>query len=108
MRPEGRGGPVYVIDWKTNSLPDYRPETVENAMTAAGYPLQFQLYTLAVEQWLGEGKVAGVAYLFVRGGEGSGGTAGVYAQVMDEAHREACRRAVSAALAGTGGRQEER
>jgi len=108
VRPEGRGGPVYVIDWKTNSLADYRPETVESAMTAAGYPLQFQLYTLAVEQWLGEGKVAGVAYLFVRGGEGSGGAAGVYAQVMDEAHREACRRAVSAALADAGSRGEER
>ena len=108
VRPEGRGGPVYVIDWKTNSLADYRPETVESAMEAAGYPLQFQLYTLAVEQWLGEGKVGGVAYLFVRGGEASGGTAGVYAQAMDEPHCAACRKAVSAALAGREGLQEER
>ena len=98
VRPEGKDGPVCVLDWKTNSLPDYSAERIEAAMDEAGYPLQFKLYTLAVNRWLGEGAVAGVAYLFVRGGEFTG-SAGVYAREMDAALLAECHAAVERAIA---------
>ena len=97
VRPDGRGGPVYVLDWKTNSLDDYGGAGVEAAMEAAGYPLQFKLYSLAVARWLGREALAGVAYLFVRGGE-HGDASGVYSRTMDDAMFEDCRRSVSAAV----------
>ena len=93
VRPDGRGGPVYVLDWKTNTLADYGEESVEAAMEAAGYPLQFKLYSLAVERWLGRGALAGVAYLFVRGGE-HGAASGVYARAMDADLIMDCRKSV--------------
>ena len=98
VRPEGKGGLVYVLDWKTNSLPDYSAARIEAAMDEADYPLQFKLYTLAVNRWLGDGAVAGVAYLFVRGGEVAG-AAGVYAREMDAALLAECHAAVERAIA---------
>lgn len=59
----------YIVDWKTNALDDYGDETVKAAMKEAGYDLQYKIYTLAAEKWLGENTVKGIAYLFVRGGE---------------------------------------
>ena len=97
IRPAGKGGPVYVLDWKTNSLADYGTASVEAAMEAAGYPLQFKLYSLAVEHWLGKGTLAGVAYLFVRGGE-HGDESGVYARVVDDKMLADCRESVWAAI----------
>ena len=97
IRPEGRNGPVYVLDWKTNSLADYGAASVEAAMEAAGYPLQFKLYSLAVARWLGREALAGVAYLFVRGGE-HGEWSGVYARAMDDEMFADCRRSVLAVV----------
>ena len=91
------GGTVYVIDWKTNSLADYGAPSVEAAMEAAGYPLQFKLYSLAVARWLGREALAGVAYLFVRGGE-HGEASGVYARAMDDAMFADCRQSVLAVI----------
>ena len=99
IRPDGADGPVFILDWKTNSLDAYDAKSVAEAMDAAGYPLQFKLYSLAVGKWLGKGALAGVAYLFVRGGELQGGSAGVYARAMDDALREDCRAAVLGAIA---------
>ena len=99
IRPDGKGGPIYVLDWKTNSLADYGTASVEAAMEAAGYPLQFKLYSLAVEHWLGKGTLAGVAYLFVRGGE-HGNESGVYARVVDDKMLADCRESVLAAISG--------
>ena len=98
IRPDGKKGPVYVLDWKTNTLPDYASERIEAAMNEANYPLQFKLYTLAVNRWLGEGSVAGIAYLFVRGGEFEG-SAGVYAREMDAALLAECRVVVERSIA---------
>lgn len=83
VRPDGMAGEVYVLDWKTNSLADYGKSGVEDAMDAAGYPLQFKLYSLAVSRWLGLQSLGGVAYLFVRGCE-AGKDSGVYSRAMDE------------------------
>ena len=91
------GNIVYIIDWKTNSLADYGAASVEAAMEAAGYPLQFKLYSLAVARWFGREALAGVAYLFVRGGE-HGEASGVYARAMDDAMFVDCRQSVLAVL----------
>lgn len=93
VRPDGKGGPVYVLDWKTNSLADYGEASVAAAMEAAGYPLQFKLYSLAVARWIGREALAGVAYLFVRGGE-HGEESGVFARAMDDSMFADCRQSV--------------
>ena len=87
------GQPRYVvIDHKTNRLADrsdpltawhYRPEALDDAMTAAHYPLQALLYQVALHRflrWRQPGYVpdqhlGGVLYLFLRGmcGEASAG-----------------------------------
>jgi exodeoxyribonuclease V beta subunit len=90
---------VYVLDWKTNSLADYGAASVAAAMEAAGYPLQFKLYSLAVARWLGREALAGIAYLFVRGGE-HGAASGVYARAMDDKMWADCQHSVQAALPG--------
>jgi hypothetical protein len=68
-------------------------------MEAAGYPLQFKLYSLAVARWLGRDALAGIVYLFVRGGE-HGGQSGVYARIMDDRALEDCRLGVLEAVSG--------
>ena len=100
IRPDGEGGPVYILDWKTNSLADYGRPGVESAMEAAGYPLQFKLYSLAVARWLGRDALAGIVYLFVRGGE-HGSRSGVYARIMDDRALEDCRLGVLEAVSGS-------
>ena len=97
IRPDGKGGPVYVLDWKTNTIADYDETSVELAMEAAGYPLQFKLYSMVVARWLGREAIAGVAYLFVRGGE-HGDASGVYARAMDDKMFADCRQSVLDAI----------
>ena len=97
VRPDGRDGRVLILDWKTNSLADYGAADVENAMAAAGYLLQFKLYSLAVVQWLGRTALAGVAYLFVRGCEDEGRN-GVFKMKIDDAALADCRQSVLDAI----------
>ena len=98
VRPKGSEGSVFVIDWKTNSLDTFDDEKVAEAMTAAGYDLQYKLYSLAVNRWLGADRLGGVAYLFVRGGEHEGGRSGVFASAMRAGFIEDCLTAVVEAL----------
>ena len=101
IRPDGRDGPVYVLDWKTNSLPDYEPETLKSAMTASGYHLQYQFYSQAVRYWLQGVELGGVAYLFVRAGEKTvsldGGT-GVFVADAAAISQVSCCTAIKEAL----------
>ncbi|MBA2238213.1 MAG: PD-(D/E)XK nuclease family protein, partial [Lysobacter sp.] len=69
-------GRYYVLDYKSNRLPDYRPATIERAMNDSEYSLQALIYTLALHRWLGfrlgddydYGRdFGGVRYLFCRG-----------------------------------------
>lgn len=65
-------GKYYILDWKSNTLPNYRPETVAAAIVRADYHLQYRIYTLAVLAWLRSmgmdgGDFGGVIYLFTRG-----------------------------------------
>ena len=101
IRPGGSDGPVYVLDWKTNSLPDYGPETLKRAMTKSGYHLQYQFYSEAVRYWLSGAELGGVAYLFVRAGEKSerpDGESGVFVADAENVAQEACRTAIKEAL----------
>ncbi len=69
-------GRYFVLDYKSNRLPDYGPEALDAAVRHSEYDLQYALYTLALHRYLrfrlGEGydyarHVGGVRYLFCRG-----------------------------------------
>ena len=101
VRPYGLGGPVYILDWKTNSLPSYGMETLGRAMTASDYHLQYQFYSQAVRYWLRGAELGGVAYMFVRAGEKSEsleGDAGVFVADAAAISQESCRAAIKNAL----------
>ncbi len=101
VRPDGRDGPVYILDWKTNSLPSYGTETLGRAMTASDYHLQYQFYSQAVRYWLRGAELGGVAYMFVRAGEKSEsleGDAGVFVADAAAISQESCRAAIKDAL----------
>ncbi|MBU1069503.1 UvrD-helicase domain-containing protein [Myxococcota bacterium] len=76
LRLEGR---LYIVDWKTDLLRDYTPETVA-AHVRLHYALQARLYAAALARMLGIGSeeawskaFGGFLYVFVRGfGPGSG------------------------------------
>ncbi|MGR8935670.1 MAG: exodeoxyribonuclease V subunit beta [Gammaproteobacteria bacterium] len=68
-------GRYYVMDYKTNSLDDYRPVRLTAAMREHNYGLQYWLYTLVLHRYLQNRQAdydyqrhfGGVRYLFVRG-----------------------------------------
>lgn len=65
----------YVMDYKSNYLPDYSPETMLEAMREHNYGLQYWLYCVVLHRYLQnrlpnydiEKHFGGVRYLFVRG-----------------------------------------
>jgi exodeoxyribonuclease V beta subunit len=80
-------GRVYVMDYKSNDLPAYDPETLAQTMASSEYDLQALLYTLAVHRWmqlrLGQAydydrDFGGVRYVFCRGLDGADPTRGVF------------------------------
>lgn len=74
-----KSGRFYLVDWKSNYLgrtySDYGRLALEKIMGEAGYTLQYHLYTVALNRWLGmhvpdyryEKHFGGVFYLFFRG-----------------------------------------
>ena len=67
----------YILDWKTNLLPDYHPETLQRAMEQNEYFLQAEIYLEALKRYLNFKRephpIKGAHYLFLRGlPEGSG------------------------------------
>lgn len=101
IRPDGLGGPVYILDWKTNSLPDYGVESMGRSMTKSDYHLQYQFYSQAVRYWLSGAELGGVAYMFVRAGERTEsleGDTGVFAAEAAAISQESCRAAIREAL----------
>lgn len=66
-------GRYYVLDWKSNSLPDYNGKTIANAMQENDYTLQAALYSGALKQFLQtlpmNAKFGGAIYIFLRGTE---------------------------------------
>ena len=72
-------GLYYILDWKSNWLPGYTQEHLENGMKGHNYKLQASIYTEALRRWLGtrnipdrENIFGGVFYLFLRGVNNSG------------------------------------
>ncbi|MCB1107561.1 MAG: UvrD-helicase domain-containing protein [Chlamydiia bacterium] len=59
-------GQTYLLDWKTNHLPSYDPETLHQAMRHHDYYLQARLYQTALTRHLGH-PPAGTYYIFLRG-----------------------------------------
>lgn len=79
-------GRFYVIDYKSNELDDYRPQTLVAAMRDHDYGLQALLYALAVHRYLKlrlpgyryATHFGGVRYLFLRGMDGQTPGSGVF------------------------------
>jgi exodeoxyribonuclease V beta subunit len=70
-----RDGRAYVLDYKSNLLPDYDRATMDATMRASEYDLQALLYVIALHRWLRLRRehydigrdIGGVRYLFCRG-----------------------------------------
>lgn len=85
-------GKYYVMDYKTNSLPDYQPTTLIQAMRLHNYGLQYWLYSLVLHRYLQqrlEGyeydrHFGGIKYLFVRGMRVDEPGVGVFADLPEE------------------------
>ncbi|MDO9103611.1 MAG: exodeoxyribonuclease V subunit beta [Methylovulum sp.] len=86
-------GRYYVMDYKTNSLPDYGEAGLLHAMRAHNYGLQYWLYTVVLHRYLQnrlpdydyETHFGGVRYLFVRGMQPDVVMAGVFQDRPDYA-----------------------
>ncbi len=81
------GGRYFILDWKTNLLPAYGPEELNDSMNAADYHRQYRLYWQALVRWLSRmlgadfdfsRHVGGAFYLYVRGLTGVDGSPGVF------------------------------
>jgi exodeoxyribonuclease V beta subunit len=98
-------GRYYVLDYKSNKLPDYTPAQLQQAMLAHRYDVQYTLYLLALHRLLKsrladydyDRHVGGALYLFLRGMDQVG--AGLYADKPPKALIEALDAAFSASPA---------
>ncbi|MDP1652359.1 MAG: exodeoxyribonuclease V subunit beta [Rhodocyclaceae bacterium] len=78
-------GRWYIIDWKSNRLDDYSPESLAAAMREHRYDLQLRIYAAALKRALAlrepqcdwESSFGGVFYLFLRG-MGPGSSNGIH------------------------------
>lgn len=83
-------GKYYILDWKSNhlgeSLDDYLPGRMQEAMCRNAYILQYHLYTLALDRLLRqrlpdysyETHFGGAIYIFLRGVSGNDASTGIY------------------------------
>ncbi len=88
-------GKYYVVDYKSNHLGDtdkaYQAESLNEAMVAHDYPLQYLIYSVALHRYLKlrltdyapEQHLGGVYYLFIRGMHPEWGQAGVFYDKLD-------------------------
>lgn len=95
-------GQLYILDWKTNTLDDYAPAGLEQAMQAADYKLQYRIYGLAVMRWLEKrgqdpALFGGAYYLFARGLDNAE-SHGIYTDVAATGRRDHWRAVVSERL----------
>ncbi len=103
-------GLLYILDWKTNTLDDYAPAGLEQAMQAADYKLQYRIYGLAVMRWLEKrgqdpDLLGGAYYLFARG-LNHPESHGIYTDVTATGRRDHWRAIVSARLRRPSKKQE--
>ncbi|MGZ5029532.1 MAG: UvrD-helicase domain-containing protein [Methylobacter sp.] len=84
--PDSRENRYYVMDYKTNYLPDYSQDSLTHAMREHNYGLQYWIYTVVLHRYLQtrlpeynyESHFGGVRYLFVRGMRPDQPMSGVY------------------------------
>ncbi|MGZ4955861.1 MAG: exodeoxyribonuclease V subunit beta [Methylobacter sp.] len=84
--PSSAESRYYVMDYKTNGLQDYSPESLTHAMREHNYGLQYWIYTVVLHRYLQtrlpdydyETHFGGVRYLFVRGMRPDQPMSGVY------------------------------
>jgi exodeoxyribonuclease V beta subunit len=68
-------GRYYVLDYKSNKLPDYAQDSITDSMLSHRYDVQYSLYILAVHRLLKsrlkdysyEQHMGGAIYLYLRG-----------------------------------------
>ena len=67
-------GLYYIVDWKTNWLPEYSPEMIEESMLQHAYHLQAKIYKEALKRYVKlfdqrpfEQLFGGAYYLYLRG-----------------------------------------
>lgn len=85
-------GKYYVMDYKTNSLGDYRSGSLQQAMREHNYALQYWLYSLVLDRYLRQRLhgyeysryFGGIKYLFVRGMNVDSPGSGVYTDMPAE------------------------
>ncbi|MGR9073371.1 MAG: exodeoxyribonuclease V subunit beta [Gammaproteobacteria bacterium] len=90
-------GMFYVVDYKTNALPDYGPETLMRAMQDHNYGLQYWIYSAVLHLYLRrrvgnyrtEKHFGGVRYLFVRGMQPESPMSGVFSDRPEAGRIEA-------------------
>lgn len=83
---------LYILDYKSNSLPDYGPDSLKQSITDNEYDLQYLLYSVAVHRWLRFSRpdyayarhFGGVRYLYARGLDARHPGLGVYSDTPDE------------------------
>ena len=112
-------GRYYVLDYKSNQLPDYAPATLARSVREHEYDLQYTLYTLALHRWLRfrlgaaydyDRHIGGVRYLYCRGLDGATDHAGIHhlklprvlIESLDTLFAQPTAPAVGAALAAIG------
>lgn len=79
-------GRFYLVDYKSNSLPDYHAKTMTQAMRTHNYGLQYWIYSLVLHRYLKQRLAdyqyhkhfGGVYYLFVRGMRADQAMSGVF------------------------------
>jgi len=87
----------YVMDYKTNFLADYEPDSMTRAMREHNYGLQYWIYTLVLHRYL-QTRLAdydyrthfgGIRYLFVRGMQPEQAMSGIFQDHPDPQRLEA-------------------
>ncbi|MFU8788902.1 MAG: exodeoxyribonuclease V subunit beta [Methylobacter sp.] len=109
---DAKNSRYFVMDYKTNSLPDYSPDSLTQAMREHNYGLQYWIYTVVLHRYLQTrlpdydygSHFGGVRYLFVRGMKPDQPMSGVYQDRPDLARVEALAALFSAAPTGGAGR----
>ena len=85
-------GRYYVLDYKSNALPDYHPETLIHAMREHNYGLQYWIYSVVLHIYLQkrlpnyqfDKHFGGVRYLFLRGMQANQAMSGVFSDLPDQ------------------------
>jgi exodeoxyribonuclease V beta subunit len=84
-------GRIYILDYKSNTLPDYSPESMQSSIRDNEYDLQYLLYSVAVHRWLRQQRrdyqyaqhFGGVRYMYARGIDLSKAQSGLFCDWPD-------------------------